>query len=97
LTASATGPTATFTTPFTRVNFYYSAGPLPTNRLILIGTGTAGTTQDTGNNRTFNWSISWTPAGLAAGTYQVFAIGVDTKGQGLLHALTGPTVTVAID
>jgi Big-like domain-containing protein len=97
LTASATGPTATFTTPFDRVNFYYSAGALPANRLILIGTGTAGTTQDTGNNRTFNWSINWTPAGLAAGTYQVFAIGVDSKGQGLLHALTGPTVTIAVD
>jgi Big-like domain-containing protein len=83
LTASAVGPSATFNNPFTaRVNFYYS-GPATNGRAVLIGAGTPLSTQDNGNTRTFRWSINWTPAGLAVGAYQVFAIGVDTRGQGL--------------
>jgi Big-like domain-containing protein len=89
LTASASGPSATFASPFARVNFYYMGTGLTNStggRHVLIGTGTQTATQDTGTTRTFNWSLNWTPANLAAGPYTVVAIGVDSKGQGLIGA-----------
>jgi hypothetical protein len=94
LTASAAGPSPAFSNPFARVNIYYS-GPGTNGRTVLIGTAASTATQDNGTTRTFNWSINWTPAGLAPGAYTVFAIGVDSKGQGLLQ--NTQTVTVTID
>jgi hypothetical protein len=96
ITAAAAGASATFqANPFVRVNFYFM-GPATAGRQVLIGTGTQTATTDNGVTRTFNWTITWTiPTLLAPGGYSVYALGVDSKGQGLFGGFQG--VTVAID
>lgn len=95
LSARASGASATFqNSPFVRVNFYYFNAALTGGRSILIGSGTQTATTDDGVTRSFNWQITWTPAGLAAGTYTVFALGVDSKGQGLVFDTQNVTVTI---
>jgi hypothetical protein len=96
ITAAAAGTSAAFqANPFARVNFYYM-GPGTAGRQVLIGTGTQTATQDNGTTRTFNWTITWTiPTLLAPGGYSVYALGVDSKGQGMFGGFQG--VTVAID
>jgi hypothetical protein len=93
LTATATGPQATFANPFTRVNFYVTS---PTGTTTLIGTGTVSVTDNTITGiRTWSYTTTWTiPAGLAVGAYNVFAVGVDTGGRGLQSNIVAHTVAV---
>jgi hypothetical protein len=98
LTVSASGPSTgsePFNThPFARVNLYYS-GPATGGKLVLIGAAAQTATQETGGVRTFNWSLTWTPGSLTPGAYTVVAIGVDSKGQGLVG--NNQTVTIVVD
>ncbi|MGH7470338.1 MAG: Ig-like domain-containing protein [Longimicrobiales bacterium] len=95
VTASVTGASATFANPFVRVNFYFQ-GPATGGRQMLIGTGTQTATVDDQTNRTFNWTVTWNvPTGLAPGAYQIFAGGIDSKGQSLFRNFAA--VTVAVD
>lgn len=83
LVADAFGPTATFNAPFTRVDFYLNAGGF----LVLLGTGTPDITFDDGAafGRRQRWTFSWTPgAGVATGAANLFAIGVNALGDGLV-------------
>lgn len=98
LTATVTGPNATFQNPFDRVNFYYQA---PSGRWILIGTGTVSLTDDTVlATRTFTYTVTWTPTGLlpagaAPGTaYAVRAVGIDTNGSALMATSSDQVVNI---
>jgi hypothetical protein len=90
LTARAVGPASVFNNPFTRVNFYYNDANGVSQ---LIGTGTVGVTDNTiTNQRTWSYTVTWTPTGLAAANYVVFAVGVDAAGNGLQT----PPATLAV-
>jgi hypothetical protein len=91
LTASATGPTATFANPFARVNFYYQ-DPVST-RWVLIGTSTAASVTDNAGNRTFMWTMPWNPANFVAGAYPVRAVGVHTTGMAAATGSITQTIT----
>lgn len=85
LTAIAAGPTATFSAPFARVDFYRLSG----GNLVLIGSATTPVTNDNGaaQGRTHAYSISWTPgATIPVGVVTIYAIGVNSLGDGLVTA-----------
>jgi hypothetical protein len=65
LNADATGPTATYNPPFTRVDFYVVVNGY--NR--LIGSATTPTTTDDGqpNGHQHRYSFTWTPGGNLGG------------------------------
>lgn len=92
-TLRANGPVASFANPFLRVNLYYTDPA--TGRSVLIGTNSSPGATGTVAIRTFTWTISWNPAGLAADDYTVFAIGVNSSGQGLRSG--DVVITVNID
>lgn len=92
LNADVFGPTATFNAPFARVDFYALIG----GQLVQIGTTTTYVTQDNGaaNGRRHRYSISWTPgASWAAAAQALYAIGVNSAGDGLVSPVNG-NVTV---
>jgi hypothetical protein len=95
LTATATGPQGTFANPFQRVNFYRQLSTSATAGTVLIGTGSVSVTDITTapGERRYTYTLTWTPAGLAQGTYNVYALGVDAQGRALqtnviLHTIT---------
>lgn len=93
LTATATGPNQTFANPFQRVNFYYTDGA---GRSFLIGTGSVSVTDNTVTGiRTWTYTASWNPNSMTvpAGTYPVFALGVDAQGRSLQSASVMVPVT----
>jgi len=91
---TVTGPALTFAEPFSRVEWYYTN---PTGVTVKIGeqAGAAGVGSDNTiiNIRTWTWNQSWAVAGLAAGTYQVIALGVDSQGRALES--NGVNVTIS--
>ncbi len=84
LSATMTGPNATFANPFVAVNFYYASG----GRFHLIGAGTAAATDNTvTSTRTWTYTVtSWDPpASLGtAAAIPVVAIGITSGGKGLV-------------
>jgi hypothetical protein len=93
LTASLTTQNPNLGTPFERVNFYaQNAGGVSS----LIGTATAGTSSVSGGVTTVAYTFSWTPLNVTPGVYQVFAIGVNNRGDGLINA-AAVAITIVID
>lgn len=90
--AVLTGRTGTFASPFQRVEFYRTDPA--TGRLVFIGTGSISVT-DTGAERTITYTGSFNGQGLDAGSYNVYALGVDAQGRALLS--NAVAVTVAED
>src|SRR5690606_27153206 len=82
-TMQACGPTATYASPFTRVDLYAVSG----GNLVQIGTASAGSTVDDGSpyGRCHPFTFTWTP-GTAFGTaaQSVYAIGVNANGDALV-------------
>jgi hypothetical protein len=97
-TVTATEPTTPGANPFVRVNLYRVSTPATGSAIgsaLLIGTAVGASVTDVGGVRTFTWSITWTPGtSVAPGPYALFAVGVDSKGQGLKSADVVTTVTV---
>jgi trimeric autotransporter adhesin len=91
-TGAVSGATATFNPNFSAVNAY-AVDPV-SGRAKLLGAATV-TISDNGVTRTFTYTFTWTPTGLAAGTYNVFLLGTNTLGDGLQSVVV--PVTVAID
>ena len=86
LVADAFGPTATFSAPFTRVDFYADFGGF----LVFIGTGTQDITFDDGSafGRRQRWNFTWTPGtNFAPGVINLYAIGVNANGDALVSPL----------
>jgi hypothetical protein len=77
VTARATSNDTQATVPYTRVHFYeVIAG----NRR-LIGTATTATPIVGPTERTFDYSITYAPGAIPAGTAQIFAVGVQANGD----------------
>jgi hypothetical protein len=95
LTAVATGPQGTFANPFQRVNFYYQ-NAVAGSPTVLIGTGSVSVTDITTppGERRYSYTTPWSPAGLAAGSYNVFALGVDSQGRALQSNVVVHTVAI---
>jgi hypothetical protein len=101
LSATMTGPNATFANPFTRVEFYYQD---PINlRWYLIGVGTPSASDATvTSTRTWTYSFTWTVTGLTQsdGTplvnaaVNLVAVGVHSSGSAILS--TGTPITIDI-
>lgn len=91
LSATITGPAATFASPFSRVVFYM----LDANgRWTPIGTGSVAVSDNTVlNTRTFTYSFVWTPTGLGDYVAPVVAIGVDGNGSALVSQQQNVTLT----
>jgi hypothetical protein len=88
LTAQAVGsetPTTPFNNPFSVVQFYYLDPG--TGEFILIGSAPASTVTDnnTVTQRTFTWSMAWTPPrSLGQVNVTIIAIGVNSLGDALV-------------
>ena len=101
LSATMTGPNATFANPFTQVQFYYQD---PVNsRWYLAGTGAAAATDNTvTSTRTWTYSFTWDVTGLtdSAGNPLVnaavplVAVGVHASGSAIIS--TGTPITIDI-
>jgi hypothetical protein len=91
LTATLTGPAATFANPFNRVVFYMQ----DTNgRWNPIGTATVAVSDNTVlNTRTFTFSFVWTPTGLGDYVAPIIAVGVDANGSALVSQVQNVTLT----
>jgi hypothetical protein len=94
LTADALGPTATYNSPFSRVDFYVLFG----GSLVQIGTGSPQAIFDDGSafGRRHRWTFDFTPGatyGCAPTGLTVFAIGVNGVGDGLV-TLSNVNITV---
>lgn len=99
LNADLFGPTATFNSPFARVDFYVLIG----GSLEQIGTQTTFSTVDDGSamGRRHRYSFAWTPGttspvtGTAWGVspfttvYPVYAVGVNAVGDALVTIVNG--------
>jgi hypothetical protein len=92
LNADAFGPTATFNPPFTRVDFYV----LSAGNLVQVGSSTSVSTVDDGSpqGRRHRYSFTWTPGtAFGLGAQQVFAIGVNGVGDGLVSPANANVTT----
>ncbi|MGH7555266.1 MAG: hypothetical protein ACREMQ_19865, partial [Longimicrobiales bacterium] len=95
LTATVTGPAATFANPFTRVNFYWLDA---SGRYINAGLASVTITDNTVlNTRTITFTLIWTPAGIlppgaADFATTVIAVGVNAAGS----ALVSPTQPITL-
>lgn len=91
-TMQACGPTATYASPFTRVDLYAVSG----GNLVQIGTASAGSTVDDGSayGRCHPFTFTWTP-GTAFGTaaQSVYAIGVNANGDALVTPVNAQVTT----
>jgi hypothetical protein len=101
LSATMTGPNATFANPFTQVQFYYQ-DPVNT-RWYLAGTGTAAASDNTvTSTRTWTYSFTWDVTGLtdSAGNPLVnaavplVAVGIHASGSAIIS--TGTPITIDI-
>jgi hypothetical protein len=96
LSVTATGPTATFNLPFSRVDFY--ALNFAGTAYRLIGSAPASSLVDVGSVRTFTWNLPVTAATLystlsftATGPTTVVAVGMNTAGTvGMITAVLTP-------
>ena len=95
LTAIATGPTATFNNPFSRVDFYaVNNGGAAGTEWRLIGSSAVSTLVDVGAVRTFSWNLSISGATLyttlgytATAITNVIAVGYNASGSiGMINA-----------
>src|SRR5690606_42030786 len=91
LTATVTGPAATFANPFNRVVFYMQ----DTNgRWTPPGTGTVAVADNTVlDTRTFTFTYVWTPTGLGDYVAPVIAVGIDATGSALVSQPQNVTLT----
>lgn len=94
LTADAFGPTATYNAPFAVVNFFINVAGF----LQQIGTGSQQAIFDDGSaqGRRHRWTFDWTPGnafGCALAGAQLYAIGVNAAGDGLV-TMVNTTVTI---
>jgi hypothetical protein len=95
LTATATGPAQTFANPFPGgLTFYYTDPATGWSFQISSCTNVAGTATDntTNGTRTWTWSCSFAPT-IAAGAYNIFALGSDTSGRALMSNVQVLTIT----
>jgi hypothetical protein len=86
LIIDAFGPTATFNSPFVRVDLYAFDGV----NLVQIGTTTSYSTVDDGSaqGRRHRYSIAWTPgSSWPVGAAQLYAVGVNSVGDALVTIL----------
>jgi len=90
--AKACGPTASYTQPFARVDFY----AVLAGNVRQIGTGTLTGTDDDGSafGRCHKYGFTWTP-GTTFGTavQNVYAIGVSAAGDGLVSPVNTQVTT----
>ena len=95
LTVTATGPTATFNVPFSRVDFYaVNNGGAAGTEWRLIGSTAVSALVDVGAVRTFSWNLSINGATLytqlgyvATAATNVIAIGYNASGSiGMINA-----------
>jgi hypothetical protein len=95
LSVVATGPTATFNLPFSRVDFYaVNNGGVAGTEWRLIGTSAVSTLVDVGATRTFTWNLAISGATLytqlgytATAATNVIAIGYNASGSiGIINA-----------
>jgi hypothetical protein len=102
LSATMTGPNATFANPFVRVEFYWQD---PVNgRWNLIGNGSAAPSDNTVTaTRTWTYTVTWTVTGLLdsagdplsdTGSINVVAVGVHSSGSAIISSATAQSVTV---
>ncbi|HUF69984.1 MAG TPA: Ig-like domain-containing protein [Longimicrobiales bacterium] len=108
LSATMTGPNATFANPFIRVEFYYQD---PVNlRWYLIGVGAASASDNTvTTTRTWTYSNTWTVTGLTAsdgaalhnghlswplGGLPLVAVGVHSTGSAIISTGTPQTIDI---
>jgi len=92
INVDAFGPTATFSAPFIRVDFY----ALVAGNLQQIGTTTTFTTVDDGSpfGRRHRYSFTWTPGTtVPLGAQTVYAVGVNGVGDGLVAVANGNITT----
>ena len=83
ITVDAFGPTATFSAPFVRVDFYALVG----GNLQQIGSTTSFSTVDDGSafGRRHRYSFTWTPGTtVPLGAQTIYAVGVNSVGDGLV-------------
>jgi hypothetical protein len=101
LSATMTGPNATFANPFVRVEFYWQD---PSNgRWVLIGTGVPSASDNTvTSTRTWTYTVTWTVTGIVdatgapvLGAVPIVAVGVHSSGSALISAGTAQNVTIA--
>jgi hypothetical protein len=91
LSATLTGPAATFASPFNRVVFYMQD---MNGRWTPIGTASVAVSDNTVlNTRTFTFSFVWTPTGLGDYVAPIVAIGVDANGSALVSQQQTVTLT----
>jgi hypothetical protein len=82
LSATLTGPAATFANPFSRVVFYMQDA---NGRWTPIGTASVSLTDNTVlNTRTYTFSFVWTPTGLGTYAAPIMAVGINASGSALL-------------
>jgi Bacterial Ig-like domain (group 2) len=101
LSATMSGPNATFANPFVRVEFYYQD---PVNaRWYLIGTGTPSASDNTvTSTRTWTYSVTWTVTGLKDSSgaalvnaaVNLVAVGVHSSGSALISTGTPQTIDI---
>jgi Bacterial Ig-like domain (group 2) len=105
LSATMTGPNATFANPFTAVNFYYQDPS--TGHWKLIGTASATASDNTvTSTRTWTYSVTWSVTGLTAANgnamdtfaqpINVMAVGVHASGSALMTNGTMATGAVTM-
>jgi hypothetical protein len=100
LSATMTGPNATFANPFVRVEFYYQD---PVNaRWYLIGTGSASPSDNSvTSTRTWTYSTTWTVTGLLdssgaplLGVTNLMVVGVHSSGSAITSSGSPQSVTI---
>jgi hypothetical protein len=93
INVDAFGPTATFSAPFVRVDFYALVG----GNLQQIGSTTSFSTVDDGSafGRRHRYTFTWTPGTtVPLGLQTIYAVGVNASGDGLVtQANTNITTT----
>jgi hypothetical protein len=101
VSATMTGPNATFVNPFNRVEFYF--GDPTSGRWRRIGNGSVSVTDDTVlGTRTYRYTATWTPAGVRGsngtpllGTIPTIAVGIHPSGSALIAGNTLRAVTLS--
>jgi hypothetical protein len=91
LTATVTGPAATFANPFARVVFAFQDA---NGRWVPIGTAAVTVSDNTvTSTRTFTYTLTWTPTGLPTYAAPVRAIGVPSNGSAVLSQTQAVSLT----
>ena len=92
--SQVTGPALTFAVPFTRVEWYATN---PSGVSVKIGEQAGNTAIGSDNTiinvRTWTFTSSWSTLGRAAGSYGIFALGIDSQGRALQSNIVNVTVS----